>query len=161
MCEPFRQAIINVGVNRRITLPQFINVNEGEQVLFKENKDGNFELTIFTNAPKKKIYAVVIGKESPDLFVNIICKWWGIFIDQNGIILGRQRASSIEYLKKDLSSPDKVGRGKLDNQCGKGLWEYPIILSYQDIEESGNRELIKTVFNIKSKFEQGSWPPIS
>ena len=159
------QAIINVGVNRRITLPQFIKVDEGQQLLVRENEEGSFELTVYTNAPKKKIYAVVIGKETPERLANATelakqYKWYGIFVDENGIVLARQKATTLEYLKKDLSCPDKRGRDKLDNQCGRGLWEFPVILSYQDVENSKNVELLRTVLHIKNAFVRGEWPPL-
>ena len=159
-----QQAIINIGAQRRITLPAFINAGEGEQLLFKEMENGNFEVSKYTNAPKKKIYGVIIGKEFPEnmpLVPPVGMRWWGIFVDSNGIILGRQRASTLEYLQKDLSCPDKRGREKLDSAVGRGLWEWPIVLfNLGEVEGQNNTSLTRTVLDIKFRFFDGTWPPV-
>lgn len=156
--------IMTVGNGRRIRLPDFLGIEEGQQVIIKKEANGEITLSNYSTAPKKVVYGVVIGREfvnslNADLSSKKFERWWGIFIDENGIVLGRQRSSSREMLWKDLSCPDSKGREKLNNQCGKGMWNFPLLIDLSEIPSlpHKSRTMVQT---IQGHFREGQWPPI-
>lgn len=154
-----QQTIINTTSDkRRITLPKFFECEPGQQLLCQLLEDDSLVIHVYKNAPRIKLYGVMIGR-TRRLLDNKI-SWWGIFIDGNGNILARKRSNSMDYLRKDMSLPDAKGRDKLDLACGIGLWEQPILIEIGD-EYKLPKKAADCVYNIKRQLCEGTWPPVN
>ena len=157
MPKTLNQCIINITQGRRITLPSFFECEINQQLLCQQMEDGTFTLRFHSNAPKVKIYGVMVGRTNrPGEKVL----WWGVFIDENGNILARKKSSSLDYLRKDLSLPDSKGRQKLDAACGLGLWQRPILVEFTDIASLPSKAY-RTIYNLRENMRNGLWPPQS
>lgn len=148
------QCLVNITTGRRITLPSFVECEVHQQLLFQQMEDGTYTMKFHSNAPKVKIYGVMIGRTN----INNKISWWGIFIDENGNVLVRQKSNTMDYLRQDMSIPDSKAREKLDKVCGIGLWERPILIEFTEAHKMPAKAY-GAVSNIKAKMAAGTWPP--
>ena len=156
MPNTLNQITMNVPKGRRITLPKFFNIKEGEPIIIQELEDGGIKISHDSNDNRDSsddmitIYGVVIGADKAHT-------WWGIFCDKNGNIFARVCSSSQYYLLQDLSIPTVRDKKKLDNKCGVGLWMQPEIINWTEEIIPGGIACIRMQLFIE--LTNGTWPP--
>ena len=155
--KPNETVELQVGLSRRIVLPQTTGLDAGDKLLFRMISDTEFNVKVTKAGSDKvpvvqrkmRIYGLVLGHRKSD------DKWLGLYLDQNGVRCAMQVSSSFNYLKGDLSRVGPKARIKLDQRFNKE-WEYPVILDIDLTEDKTLPESFKQgVYEAMKDFNRG------
>lgn len=153
--------ICNVTKGKRVTLPPIVDdIQYNDQLAWAKCKDGYFVRKIDNIVSKEKIklWGIEIGQ----------CvgngRWYGIIVDQYGIIKARISASTQQYLYKDLVEvTDLKTKTKLNEKCGINNWERPILISAAHVDKcaviEGRTCAVNTAKECLEGLKNGTWPP--
>ena len=151
---PVTQHEVFIGKNRRATLPESL-FKEGEKIIIEKNPVTGLitvERPVVPTVPliRRKIYAVPIGEP---MWSN---RFFGILVDENGILVERRSSSTRDFLKIDLCHVNANSRQKLNFHVGPNCWELP---KWESNPNNLPDAVKETVLGIIEKFDNGIWPP--
>ena len=128
--KPNETVELQVGLSRRIVLPQTTGLETGDKLVFRMISDTEFNIKVTkagTDHPqppprRMQLYGLILGHRDYD------DKWLGIYLDQNGVRCAMQVSSSLNYLKGDMSRVGPKAIEKL-NKRFNGLWDFPQVIT--------------------------------
>ena len=149
------QTVVKKG--RKIDLPPLLaELKQFDHLVFAKVEGGYLLRKVdaaTTGIKKKVLYAIEIGQCAGNM------RWYGIVIDEFGLIKFRHRSSTEAYLRKDLTElTDSRMREKLDEKMGVGQWQHPIFINLNEIIHLP-AEVVKVINKLRLGLANGTWPP--